>query len=453
MFRINLPETVSALIARLNEAGYSAYAVGGCVRDSLLGLAPHDWDLCTSALPEDMLRVFKDERVAETGLKHGTLTVIRDHVPYEITTFRIDGEYTDHRHPDSVAFVSDIAEDLARRDFTVNAMAYAPASGLIDLFGGREDLSAGVVRCVGKPVLRFEEDALRILRALRFASTYDFAIDPATDTAARELAPTLRNVAGERVREELLKLLCGRGAGRILRAYPDILGVVIPEILPMVNYDQQNHHHSWDLWEHTVRALEGVPPEADLRLTMLLHDTGKPEVRTTDEKGEGHYRGHQAASAKIAERVAADLRLDNAARDRLVLLVRNHDIPLRTDSGETNLDRSFLLRRLNRFGEKDLRALFLIHRADRIATGYSTPEREDARLKERMDALDALLAEKPCFTLKDLAVNGNDLAAAGLRGKEIGETLQRLLEEVMDGKTENTREALLASGTSDPARH
>ena len=440
-----LPPAVSDLIARLNEAGFSAYAVGGCVRDSLLGLTPHDWDLCTSALPEDMLRVFRNERVAETGLKHGTLTVIRNHVPYEITTFRVDGTYTDHRHPDSVAFVADVAEDLARRDFTVNAMAWSPADGLTDLFGGRNDLEAGIIRCVGEPCRRFEEDALRILRALRFASVFDFAIDPATDEAARKQASSLRNVAGERIREELLKLLCGRGAGRILRAYPDILGVVIPEILPMVGYDQQNHHHSWDLWEHTVRALEGVPPEPDLRLTMLLHDTGKPSVRTTDERGEGHYKGHQAASGKIAERVASDLRLDTASRNRIVRLVEYHDIPLRTESGETNLDRAFLLRRLNRFGEKDLRALFLIHRADRIATGYSSPEREDARLKERMDALDALLAEQPCFTVKDLAVNGHDLMAAGFRGKAVGDTLQRLLEDVMDGKTENTREALLGS--------
>ena len=442
---MNLPSAVRDLISRLNEAGFAAYAVGGCVRDSLLGLDPHDWDLCTSALPEDMLRVFRDERVAETGLKHGTLTVIRNHIPYEITTFRVDGAYTDHRHPDTVSFVADVADDLARRDFTINAMAWSPDGGLTDLFGGREDLSRRTVRCVGDPFLRFSEDALRILRALRFASVYDFSVDPATESAARRLAPTLRSVAGERIRVELLKLLCGPGVGRVLRAYPDIIGVIIPEVLPMVGYDQQNHHHSYDLWEHTVRAVEGVPPESDLRLTMLLHDTGKPSVRTTDERGEGHYKGHQAASARIAARVAADLRLDNASRDRIIRLVEYHDIPLRTESGETNLNRSFLLRRLNRFGEKDLRALFLIHCSDRIATGYSTPAREKARLKERMDALDALLAEQPCFTLKDLAVSGSDLVAAGLHGKEVGDTLRRLLEDVMDGRVENTRESLLTN--------
>ena len=440
---IRLPEDVAALLAMLRDAGYPAYTVGGCVRDALLGITPHDWDICTSALPEQMQQVFRNLHTVETGLKHGTLTVVVNHVPYEITTFRVDGEYTDHRHPDSVSFVDNIAEDLSRRDFTVNAMAWSPDSGLVDLFGGREDLAAGVIRCVGDPVLRFDEDALRVLRALRFASVYDFEIDPATDAAARKLAPSLHGVAGERIREELMKLLCGKGVGRILRAYPDILSEIIPEIRPMIGYDQQNHHHSYDLWEHTVRAVENIPAEADLRLAMLLHDTGKPLVRTTDEHGEGHYRGHQAASAEIAERAAEALRLDNATRDRVILMVRYHDIPLRTETGEINLDRSFLLRKLNRFGETDLRALIRIHRADRIATGYSSPEREDRRMKERLDALDALLAEQPCFTLKDLAVNGRDLQSAGLRGKEIGDTLQRLLEGVMDGKLENTRDALL----------
>ena len=439
---MDLPRTVADLITRLEQAGYSAYAVGGCVRDSLLSLVPHDWDLCTSARPEEMLEVFRGERVAETGLKHGTLTVIVDHVPYEITTFRTDGAYTDHRHPDSVSFVREVAGDLSRRDFTVNAMAYSPRTGLVDLFGGQEDLARRVIRCVGVPRERFTEDALRILRALRFASVFDFDIDPETDAALRELAPTLENVAAERVRDELFKLLCGPGVGRILRAYPDVIACVIPDVRPMIGYDQRNHHHSYDLWEHTVQGIEGVPPEADLRLTMLLHDTGKPSVCTLDEKGEAHYRGHQAASAEIAERVTDALRCDRETRERVIRLVRHHDIPMRTDSGAVNLDRTFLLRRLNSFGEKDLRALFLIHCADRTATGYSTREREEQRLAERMGALDALLAEQPCFTLKDLAVNGNDLKALGLRGPALGDALQQLLEAVMDGRVPNEKVAL-----------
>ena len=439
---MDLPRPVSDLISRLEQAGFSAYAVGGCVRDTLLSLVPHDWDLCTSARPEEMMEVFRGEHVVETGLKHGTLTVVLDHIPYEITTFRTDGSYTDHRHPDSVTFVEDVSGDLSRRDFTVNAMAYSPHTGLVDLFGGQEDLDRGVIRCVGVPEERFREDALRILRALRFAAVFDFAIDPETEKALRLLAPSLSNVAAERIREEFFKLLCGPGAGRILRAFPDVLAHIVPEISVMVGYDQLNHHHSYDLWEHTVQGLENVPADPDLRLTMLLHDTGKPAVRVMDDKGEAHYRGHQAASAEIAERVTDDLRCDRETRDRVIRLVRYHDIPLRTESGEVNLDCSFLLRRLNKFGEKDLRALFLIHRADRIATGYSTREKEDRRMAERMAALDALLAEQPCFTLKDLAVNGNDLKAFGLKGPALGEALQQLLEAVMDGKVANEKDAL-----------
>ena len=440
---LQLPAPVSDLLRRLNESGFSAYAVGGCVRDSMLGLEPHDWDICTSALPEQMQEVFRDLHTVETGLKHGTLTVVVDHVPYEVTTFRVDGDYTDHRHPDSVCFVDNLTEDLARRDFTVNAMAWSPETGLADPFDGQSDLAAGLIRCVGEAEKRFDEDALRILRALRFASVYDFAIEPATSAALRKMAPDLSRVAGERVREELLKLLCGKAVGRILREYPEVLAEIIPEIRPMVGYDQQNHHHSYDLWEHTVRGIEGVPAEPILRLTMLLHDTGKPEARTTDEKGEGHYKGHGKISEQIARKTAEALHLDNASRDRLCTLVLHHDTPLRTQSGEINTDRSFLLRRLNRFGEENLRALFLIHCSDRVATGYTTQEREDVRLKERMDALNALLAEQPCFTLKDLAVNGRDLMAAGLKGKAVGEALQALLEAVMDVKVPNEKEALL----------
>ena len=340
-------------------------------------------------------------------------------------------------------FVDDLTRDLARRDFTVNAMAWSPDAGLQDPFGGQQDLSAKIIRCVGEPEQRFDEDALRILRAMRFAAVYDFEIESSTASALRKMAPDLKRIAGERIREELLRLLCGKAAGRILRAYPEVLAEIIPEIRPMIGYDQRNHHHSYDLWEHTVRGIEGVPADPVLRLTMLLHDTGKPVVRTTDEKGEGHYKGHPKVSEEIARRTAEALHLDNAFRDRLCTLVRHHDTPLRTENGEINTDRSFLLRRLNKYGETDLRALFLIHRSDRIATGYTTTEREDIRLKERMDALDALLAEQPCFTLKDLAVNGRDLTATGLKGKAVGETLQQLLEAVMDGAVPNEKEALL----------
>ena len=442
---MQLPVPVQDLIARLRGAGFPAYAVGGCVRDSLLGLTPHDWDLCTAASPEEMKRVFAGERIAETGLRHGTLTVIRDHIPYEITTFRTEGTYSDHRHPDSVSFVTDVREDLARRDFTINAMAWAPEEGLLDLFGGREDLDRGIIRCVGVPEERFEEDALRILRALRFASVYDFALDPDTSRAVRALYSTLDRVAAERLREELLKLLCGKAAGRMLREYPEVFSAMIPDLAPMVGYDQRNHHHRYTLWEHTVRAVENVPPEPDLRLAMLLHDTGKPASCTVDERGEAHYRGHPKLSAEIAARVTKNLRCDRARQERITRLVLNHDILLRNEDGSPATDRRFLLHRLNQFGEEDLRALFRIHRADRIATGITSPAREDARMAQRMEALDELLRDRPCFTLRNLAVNGSDLTALGLHGPAVGRALAGLLAAVMEGRLANEKDALLGA--------
>ena len=305
--RFELPAGAAFIIDRLNKHGHRAYVVGGCVRDCLLGIMPKDWDICTSALPEEMQRIFRDQHVVETGLKHGTLTVVIDHIPYEVTTFRVDGEYTDHRHPDEVRFVRDVREDLARRDFTVNAMAYHPEEGLVDAFGGQEDLAAGIIRCVGEAERRFDEDALRILRALRFASTYCFAIEEHTAAAVHSLKETLADVAAERIRVELAKLLCGKGAGDILRSYHDVMGQVIPQVRPMVGFEQHTPHHRYDVWEHTIRAVEAVPATEVLRLTMLLHDSGKPAAFTMDENGVGHAYGHQKISAEIADKVLTSL--------------------------------------------------------------------------------------------------------------------------------------------------
>ena len=440
---MRLPTMVQRLLSRLTEHGYSAFAVGGCVRDSLLEREPKDWDICTSALPEETRQVFAGEHVVETGLKHGTLTVVMDHVPYEITTYRVDGAYTDHRRPDRVTFVGQVDGDLARRDFTINAMACGMNGQILDPFGGQEDLKARIIRCVGEPEKRFGEDALRILRALRFASVLDFAIHPGTEAAIRKLYPTLEHVAAERIRTELVNMLCGPGAGRILRAFPEVITFLIPCLKPEVDYHQDNPHHLYTVWEHTVRAVEQVPPDSVLRMTMLLHDSGKPFTRTTDGRGIGHYKGHQAFSAKLAEKVMEDLRFDRESGERIVRLVEAHDIPLSTE-------RKLLLRRLNRYGEKDLRALFLIHRADRIATGTRNPEHADEHCRELNAALDDLLAEKPCYTLKDLAVNGRDLTELGYQGREVGETLERLLNQVMDGEIENSRERLLEEAGRRP---
>ena len=438
---MQLPYPVRTLLSRLQSAGYSAYAVGGCVRDTLLGVTPKDWDLCTSALPEEIQAVFAGDHVVETGLKHGTLTVVLDHVPYEITTYRIDGTYTDHRHPDSVSFVDQIDQDLSRRDFTINAMACSSEGEVLDLFHGKQDLDRHLIRCVGIPEKRFGEDALRILRALRFAASLDFEIDPETDKAIRLLYPTLERVAAERIRVELLKLLCGPGAGRILRAYPEIVTFLIPCLKASVGYDQENPHHLYTVWEHTIRALEAVPPDPVLRMTMLLHDCGKPYSRTTDEKGIGHYRGHQAVSARLSVEVLEKLRFDRAMSDRILLLVEAHDVFLSTE-------RKIMLRRLHQYGEENLRALFIIHLADRIATGTRNPDHAKDHFQDLNHSLDALLAEKPCFRLSDLQINGHDLIALGLQGREIGSMLNSLLTRVMDGELPNEKEALLAAALS-----
>ena len=433
---IQIPPHAERILTLLNQAGYKAYVVGGCVRDALLSRTPKDWDICTSALPDEMERVFRGFRVVETGLKHGTLTVVLDGIPYEITTFRVDGAYTDHRHPDGVTFVTDVREDLARRDFTVNAMAYHPAEGLIDAFGGQEDLQRKVIRCVGQPEERFREDALRILRALRFASVYGFTIDEETAKATHKLKETLNLVAAERIQAELGKLLGGQGCGDILRAYRDILGQILPQLIPMFDFPQCTPHHRFDVWEHTVRSVENVPATEVLRFAMLLHDAGKPATFTRDESGVGHFCGHAACSEKIAEAVMTRLRMDKATAQRVILLVKHHDIDLSTDG-------RLLKRRLNQFGEEALRQLIDVQEADQLAKGTCDRAEIRASAAALRQALDALLASAPCFTLKDLAVNGRDIAALGAKGSAIGDVLQHLLSCVMDDVLPNEKDSLL----------
>ena len=439
---MQLPDIVWGLMNRLAEAGYSAYAVGGCVRDTLLGKEPKDWDICTSARPEETERVFAGERLIETGIRHGTVAVVQEKIPYEITTFRIDGEYTDHRHPDCVDFVDRVDEDLARRDFTINAMACDRDGKILDLFDGQQDLRDRIIRCVGVPEMRFEEDALRILRAMRFAATLDFTIEEETSKAIHRLYPTLARVAAERKRTELVQLLCGPAAGRILREYEEVITFLIPSLKAMVGYDQENPHHRYTVWEHTIRALENVPPEPDLRVAMLMHDSGKPFVRTTDAQGIGHYAGHQEESARLAAEMMEAMKFDRATRERVVRLVRGHDIPL-------SPEKKLLTRRLNQYGERDLRALFAIHRADRIATGTRNPEHATDRCAELNAALDALLREQPCYQLKDMQIDGTDLVKIGYRGPEIGRKLEELLGRIMEGSIGNEREALLQAAKEE----
>ena len=429
-----LPEHATQAIRRLETAGFETWAVGGCVRDSLRGAEPHDWDLCTSASPAQMQAVFADARVLTTGLKHGTLTVLTDGGPLEITTYRTEGGYSDGRHPDGVRFVTDIREDLARRDFTVGAMAWHPERGLCDPFDGQSDLKNGVLRAVGNADTRFQEDALRILRGLRFASKLGFAIEPETAAAMRRQVARLNCIAAERIREELTGLLCGRYVQRTLMNYADLITSALPELVPMLGCDQQNPHHLYNVWEHTVRAVGQVPDEPVLRWAMLLHDSGKPACKTVDEHGIGHFRGHPKVSREIAERVVSRLRFSTEDSERILLLVERHDTPLG--------DNEKLVRRsLSRVGEARFRDLLAIKKGD--AVGQGTSRDYVAQLFETETLLNRVLAQEQCFSLRQLAVNGTDMQSLGLRGKPVGDMLHALLDAVIDGHADNQREALL----------
>ena len=438
-----LPGNIEYILSRLTDAGYAAYVVGGCVRDALAGRTPHDYDVCTSARPEQVHEVFAGHTVRDTGLQHGTVTVILDHEPFEITTFRVDGAYSDSRHPDSVAFTDDVSLDLARRDFTVNAMAYHPKTGLVDPFGGQEDLQNGVLRCVGDSRERFTEDALRILRALRFAARFGYIIEPDTDTALRALAPALSKIAAERVKAELEGILLAPGAGDILRDYPGVLGVVLPEILPCVGFDQKNPHHRYDVWEHTWCAVDAAPSDPILRWTMLFHDLGKPQTFSLDEHGVGHFYGHARASAVLADGIMTRLRFSNAEREAVSELVRRHD-------GVIAPDKKAVRRILAKLGREQFDRLLAVHRADNMA---QAAELIAPRLRELADIralADEIERGGECTDARRLAVNGRDLLALGYTpGPTLGAELNALLERVLDDPALNEKNTLLRLAEED----
>ena len=427
-----IPEFVKNLLCTLESAGHQAWCVGGCVRDLRLGRTPVDWDVTSSALPEETMALF-GERAVPTGVKHGTVTVRTEDQPVEVTTFRKDGAYRDHRRPETVTFTDSLEEDLRRRDFTVNAMALDLRGTFRDPFGGLGDLERGILRCVGEPERRFHEDALRILRGLRFSACLGFVLEEKTASAIREKKELLRDIAPERVWAELSRLLTGRWADEVLRTYPEVAGVFWPELLPMIGFDQRTRHHCYDVWEHTLHALAAVEPDVVLRCTMLLHDVGKPETFTLDARGHGHFKGHPARSAALAEDMLRRLRVDNATRETVVRLVEWHDrnIP-RTDQG--------LCRALRDLGEADLRRLLAVKRADNQAQAHQDLLGE---IDKAEAILDRLLAEGACVSLGQLAVRGGDLAALGLRGPAIGRMLDLLLDRVVDGDVPNEREILL----------
>ena len=418
----------------LEDRGFAAYAVGGCVRDACLGLIPQDYDLCTAALPEETEAVFQDRKLVLAGKKHGTVGVVTESGVIEITTFRKEGTYRDNRHPDWVAFVSEIEEDLARRDFTVNAMAYSPIRGYADPFGGREDLKKGILRAVGDPVRRFEEDSLRILRGVRFAVRYGLTVDGATENAMASQAFQMENLARERVFEELCKLLPLVNAQDLIRFAP-VITAVIPELAPLVGFDQRSPHHAYDLYTHVAHVVDSVPRELPLRWAALLHDIGKIPTFTQDETGRGHFYGHAPKGAEMAEEVLRRLKAPTALREQAVLLIGKHMTRLTPE-------RKALRRQVSRLGWETTQQLLALQQADMDSKG--TGESDDSSLFDRIRAeLEALHQEESCFSLKDLAVNGHDLMELGLSGKTIGLALNHLLEQVMDEQLPNEKEALL----------
>ena len=432
---MDMPKNVDIAINLLQSAGFEAYAVGGCVRDSLLGKTPNDWDITTSAKPEDMKSVFADFHCIDTGIKHGTVTVVIDGEPLEITTFRLDGEYEDNRHPKSVTFTSDLGADLGRRDFTVNAMAYSKMTGTVDLFGGQNDLKNKIIRCVGDPDRRFNEDALRILRALRFASALDFEIEEKTAQSLLKNCALLGNISEERIAKELLKLVCGKGAKRILTDFAPVLFEILPELQPMYKNSHDNPHHCYDIYEHTLIAVESIDPEPTLRFAMLLHDCGKPAVKKFDENGVAHFYGHQRISAEISAQILARLKVSNKFRDEILFLVSNHD------RWELYENTEKMPRYLSKFGLDGVLKLLKVMRADVLAQSPEYRYRLD-QIADAEEIAKNLAAQKPCLSLSELQINGRTLMDIGIpQGRKLGAVLA-LLDEVIDGVTKNTQEAL-----------
>lgn len=420
----------------LQNAGYECFIVGGCVRDFLLGKIPHDVDFATNATPEEIKECFSNFNVIETGIQHGTLTVVINHIPYEITTYRIDGEYLDNRRPKSVKFVKNIKDDLARRDFTINAIAYNHSIGFVDCFNGMKDLKDWVIRCVNEPMQRFNEDALRILRALRFSAVLGYKIEPATEQACFKLAYLLKNISAERVVAELFKTIVQPDAHKIMFEYIDIWGVVIPELLKMKGFEQHNPHHLHDVLKHTCVALDGADNDLIVRLAVLFHDIGKPDSFTMDDNGNGHFYGHAIKSVDITREIFDRLKVDNNTKHQVLTLIKYHDLDLQPTE-------RYVRRLCYKLGDLDMvKKLIFVQRADNHGQAPIHSERID-----KFDKIDNIIKnleqQNLSFSLKDLAVNGRDLMKVGLSGKEIGVGLRSLMEAVLNDKVKNDKLALL----------
>lgn len=436
MIRINLPDKVNYIIHTLTEHGYEAFAVGGCVRDSVLGRTPQDWDITTSAKPEQVKSVFR--HTIDTGIQHGTVTVLAEQEGFEVTTYRIDGEYEDARHPKEVRFTPNLLEDLRRRDFTINAMAYNEQAGLVDAFDGLADLERGCIRCVGCAKERFSEDALRMLRAVRFAAQLGFQIEEETKKAVLDLAENIAKVSAERIQAELIKLLVSAHPEELITAYRlGLTAVFLPEFDVMMETPQKNPHHCCNVGIHTIQAVQLVPADKILRLTMLLHDVAKPVCRTTGTDGIDHFYGHPKKGSEMAHVILRRLKFDNDTIGRVCRLVQWHD-------DNPKLEEAVIRRAINRIGMEQYPELFMVKRADICAQSRFMREEKLSYVDSYERMYLEILKKKECLTLKQLAVKGRDLIADGMKpGKEIGEVLDALLQIVLEDPKENTKEKLL----------
>lgn len=437
MKRINVevPAPVNYIIQELEKCGHEAYMVGGCVRDSVLGRKPHDYDICTSATPDEILKAFPDEEIIPTGLQHGTVTILINKEPFEVTTYRIDGDYSDNRRPDNVTFTKNLVEDLRRRDFTINAMAYNPKTGLIDPFNGMEDIKYKKIRCVGSAEDRFNEDALRILRAIRFEAQLGFAGLPETMFEIERQYDRLKNISIERINSEFCKIVASEQFCVELVLYPNVFSLFIPELKDLIGFQQNNPYHAYDVFDHTVHAIEKC--ESDdlvVRLAVFFHDFGKPHSYQDGEDGIRHFKGHGKVSAEITDSIMKRLRFNNETRNNVVELVYYHDATFEVGN-------KYVKRWLNKIGEKQFRRLLEIRKAD---IKGQKPDYEESRIEKVNNIeniLEEILSEKSCFSLKDLAVNGNDVKEVMKlkEGKDIGYWLNEILKRVIDGELENNK--------------
>lgn len=437
IMKINLPCGVQTIISKLAQKGYNSYAVGGCIRDSIMNKTPSDWDICTSSMPEETLSALGKNNIIKNGLKHGTVTVRFDGISYEITTFRVDGEYTDNRHPNNVKFVRNLKDDLARRDFTINAMAYNDSDGLCDYYGGLDDIKNKIIRCVGDPDKRFYEDGLRIMRALRFAAVLGFDIEKDTAESIHRCCGLLKNISAERIMSEFSKLIVGQNAEKILLEYSDVFCVFIPEIRQMIGFKQKNPHHIYDVWTHTVKAVVNTPPEKIIRLSALFHDIGKPKTFFVDKKGIGHFYGHPKVSADLTHKILRRLKCDNKTLEQVTTLVKMHDVMIIPEP-------KYVRRVLAKIGTEMFRKLLYIKRADSLAQNPSTLPEKTEYLRKLESVYNDEINKTEDFSLKSLAINGNDLIEIGITdGKQIGDCLKKLFSMIIDGTLKNEKTVLL----------